>query len=166
MNIEKNVLDWLNIHSNKLSKRTKRYLAMYFPDSKVRRAFWNETNVILGEGTYLNFNISVVDEYQGDEILLEIGKNCSIAPGVVFATVSCHNNSKILREKGILSKYEKKGKILVGDDVWIGANCTILPGIKIGECSIIGANSLVNINIPEYSLAYGNPIRIIKDIRF
>ena len=96
---------------------------------------------------------------------MEIGANCSIGPGVVFAPISTHNNSKILRRKGFLARYEKRGKIIIGDDVWIGANSTILPGVRIGSCSIIGANSLVNKNIPEYSIAYGNPVRIIRDIR-
>lgn len=138
---------------------------MYFPNAKIRRKYWIETNVKLGIGTYLNPNISVIDNYQEDETLLEIGKFCSIAPGVVFAPYSSHNNSVQLRSSGILIKYERKEKIIIGDDVWIGANCTILPGIKIGNCCIIGANSLVNKSIPDYSLAYGNPVRIVRDLR-
>ena len=165
MNIENKVLTWLERNSFSLSKRTKRFLAMYFPDAQIRRKFWMQTNVLLGEGTYLGPNVSVSDDYQNSEILLEIGSFCSIAPGTVFAPISIHNNSKILRSMGVLEKYEKKQKIIIGDDVWIGANATILSGVKIGNCCIIGANSLVNIDIPDFSLAYGNPIRVIKDIR-
>lgn len=165
MDIEKILKDWIDTNSADLSKRLKRFLAIYYPDAAVRRRFWIETNVLLGEGTYLNPGVMVTDDYQGDEVLLEIGANCSIAPGVVFAPLSAHNNSKILRAKGLLGHYEKREKITIGDDVWIGANCTILPGVKIGNCCIIGANSLVNINIPDYSLAYGNPVRIIKNLR-
>lgn len=157
----------LNIQNNldSYSKRFLRFLAMYFPNAKVRRDCWLKTNVVLGENTYLNPNISVVDNYHGKEILLQIGENCSIAPGVVFAPDSSHNNSKVLREMGILKNYERKAKIEIGNDVWIGANCTVLSGVQIGDCCIIGANSLINKNIPEYSLAYGNPVKIIKDLR-
>ncbi|HQG57323.1 MAG TPA: acyltransferase [Bacteroidales bacterium] len=165
MNIENIVKDWLERNSESLSGRVMRFLAMYFPDARVRRKFWIKTGVLLGENTYLNQNVTVTDNYMNGETLLEIGANCSIAPGVVFAPYSAHNNSKIMRESGLLSDYEKKEKIVIGDDVWIGANCTILPGVRIGKCCIIGANSLVNKNIPDYSLAFGNPVRIIKDLR-
>jgi len=150
---------------NSYSKRFLRFLAMYFPNAKVRRECWIKTNVKLGENTYLNPNVTVVDNYQEDEILLEIGDNCSIAPGVVFSPDSTHNNSKELRELGLLKEYEKKCKILIGNDIWIGANCTILAGVKIGDHCIIGANSLVNKDIPDFSLAYGTPVRVIKDLR-
>lgn len=164
-NIDEKVYNWINENHNLLTKRFKRFLAMYFPDARIRRKYWIETNVKLGEKTFLNPNVIVTDDYSGDDILLEIGSNCSIAPGVVFAPICTHNNSKILRELGILKDYEKRDKIIVGDDVWIGANSTILGGVKIGKCCIIGANSLVNKDIPDYSLAYGSPIRVIKDIR-
>lgn len=166
MNIyEDLVLNKLAQNLNSYSKRFLRFLAMYFPNAKIRRECWLKTNVHLGDGTYLNPNISVVDDYSGNDILLSIGKNCSVAPGVVFAPYSAHNNSKTLRGLGILSNYEKIEKIIIGDDVWIGANCTILAGVKIGKNCIVGANSLVNKNIPDFSLAYGNPVKVIKDIR-
>lgn len=155
--IEKNI--------NIFSKRLLRFLAMYYPNSKVRRECWIKTNVILGKDTYLNPNITVVDNYQTDEILLEIGDNCSIAPGVVFAPHSDHNNSSFLKTSGILEKYSKKAKITVGNDVWIGANCTILAGVTIGNHCIIGANSLVGKDIPDFSLAYGVPCKVIKNLK-
>jgi maltose O-acetyltransferase len=149
----------------KQSKRALRFLAMYYPNAEIRRKCWIMTNVILGDNTYLNPNITVLDDYQGTNSLLSIGNNCSIASGVVFAPYSKHNNSNILREMGLLEKYEKVEKIEIGDDVWIGANCTILAGVRIGSCCIIGANSLINKNIPDFTLSYGSPIRIIKDLR-
>ena len=165
IDLENVLLNWIDEGSVTLSNRIKRFLAMYFPNSEIRRKFWLKTNVLLGEGTYLNPNITVVDNYQENEILLEIGDHCSIAPGVVFAPYSSHNNSKILRESGILKQYEQKEKISIGNDVWIGANCTFLPGVKVGNCCIIGANSLVNKDIPDFSLAYGNPVKVVKDLR-
>jgi maltose O-acetyltransferase len=163
--IEDFILNSLVKNLNSYSKRILRFFAMYYPNAIIRRECWLKTNVKLGEGTYLNPNISVVDNYISNEILLEIGKNCSIAPGVVFAPYSSHNNSSLLKEQGILKKYEKIEKIVIGDDVWIGANCTILAGSKIGNHCIIGANSLVNKYIPDYYLAYGNPIVLRKQLR-
>lgn len=164
-NLENTIEKWLKRNEKSLTKRIKRFLAMYFPDARVRRKFWIETSVKLGNDTYLNSGIIVADDYQTGKSLLKIGNNCSIAPGVVFAPISTHNNSKILRKMGILKKYEIKKPIIIGNDVWIGANSTVLGGIKIGSCSIIGANSFVNKDIPPYSLAYGSPVRIIKDLR-
>lgn len=164
-NVEEWVNAWIDAKGSGLSKRIKRFLAMYFPNAIVRRRFWMETHVELGEGTYLNPNVTVVDDYGSGEVFLKIGKNCSIAPGVVFAPVSGHNNSKILRELGMLEGLEGRAAITIGDDVWIGANVTVLPGVTIGECSVIGANSLVNRDVPPFSVAYGVPARVMKSLR-
>lgn len=150
---------------NLFNKRWQRFIAMYFPNAIVRKKFWQLTYVKIGEGSFFNPNITVVDDYNTGEILLEIGDNCSIAPGVVFAPYSAHNNSKILRKSGLLNKYEKREKIVIGNDVWIGANVTIAAGIKIADCCIIGANSYVNKNIPKYSIAYGVPVKIVGNLK-
>lgn len=78
-----------------------------------------------------------------------IGKNCFIATGVMFA------NDKFRRtpEKKILEK------TYIGDNVRIGCNSTILP-VKIGKGCVIGAGSVVTKDIPDYSIAYGNPARV------
>lgn len=56
--------------------------------------------------------------------------------------------------------------VIIEDDVWIGAKVTILPGVHIGRGSIIGAGSVVSKDIPEYSVAVGNPVRVIKNRRY
>lgn len=154
------LLKWL-LGGNAVSEQNwKRFVAMYFPNAKVRRKYWLETCVELGEGSYLNPSVTVADDYHSKEVLVKIGRNCSISPGVVFVAMSQHNNSKVLRESGLVQRYEKRAPIVVGDDVWIGANTVVLPGVNIGSCSIIGANSLVNSTIPPYSLAYGTPAKV------
>ena len=55
-----------------------------------------------------------------------------------------------------------KGYTVVGNDVWIGQNVTVMPGFHIGDAAIIGANSVVASDIPPYAVAAGNPCRIIK----
>jgi len=152
---------------DEIPRRWQRYIAMNYPNAKVRRLFWLKTNVVLGENTYLPQNITLYDDYTSGidtEPMVRIGANCSIGPGI-FATTMYHSNAVKLREQGIIQKYEKSLPIIIGDEVYLAGFFTITPGVKIGNCCIIGANSLVNKDIPDYSLAYGNPIRIIKDIR-
>jgi len=52
--------------------------------------------------------------------------------------------------------------VQIGSDVWIGANCTILGGVQIGDGAVVGAGSIVNKDIPAYAIAVGNPARVIK----
>ena len=59
---------------------------------------------------------------------------------------------------------QKERRITIGNDVWLGAGVIVLPEIAIGEGSIIGAGSIVTKNVPPYSVAVGNPARVIKKI--
>jgi len=87
-----------------------------------------------------------------------IGNHCLIAPNVVIVG----SNHGI--EKNILIRNQKltlKG-IVIGDDVWIGANTTIIDGVKIGDGSVIGAGSVVTKDIEPYSIVVGVPAKIVK----
>ena len=82
------------------------------------------------------------------------GSNIELGPGV--SIISSNHKGNNLRE-------HTKGKpITIGNNVWIGANSTVLPEVSIGNNVIIGANSLVNKDIPSNSVAVGNPCKIIK----
>ncbi|MDB4048042.1 hypothetical protein N9494_02115 [Polaribacter sp.] len=82
------------------------------------------------------------------------GSNIELGPGV--SIISSNHKGNNLRE-------HTKGKpITIGNNVWIGANSTVLPEVSIGNNVIIGANSLVSKNIPSNSVAVGNPCRVIK----
>lgn len=87
--------------------------------------------------------------------LIEIGDNVTIAPRTY---ILCHDAST----KNALG-YTKIGRVRIGNNVFIGANTTILPGVTIGDNVIIRANSVVTKDIPENSVAIGNPCRVIKD---
>ena len=58
--------------------------------------------------------------------------------------------------------YVSKGDVIIEDGCWLGVGVCILPGVKIGKNSVIGANSIVTRDVPEYSIAVGNPAQIIK----
>lgn len=83
------------------------------------------------------------------------GRNIELGPGV--AIISSNHKKNNLRE------HVKAKPIKIGNNVWVGANSTILPEVTIGNNVIIGANSLVNKNIPNNCIAVGNPCKVIKE---
>lgn len=90
----------------------------------------------------------------------KIGKNCAIAPNCTIIGVN-HNFSRIdipIKQQGV----SNRGGIIIEDDVWIGANCVVLDGVTIGMGSVIGGGSIVTKDIPPYSVAVGNPCKVIK----
>ena len=97
----------------------------------------------------------------GMEEGIHIGKYVMIAPNVVIVAFN-HNYSE--NNKPMVLQGNTMKKIIIEDNVWIGANTTILPGVSIGTGSIVGANSVVNKNILPNSLYAGNPAKFIKRI--
>lgn len=110
----------------------------------------------------------------GDRLV--IGKFCSIAAGTTFIMGPAnHRTSSVTtypfhvfgglweeRTPNHLSELPFKGDIVVGNDVWIGRKSVILPGVQIGDGSIVAAYSVVTRNFPAYSVVGGNPARLIK----
>lgn len=95
---------------------------------------------------------------------ISIGNNCLIAANCQIIDSNGHdlsmqNTSNRINTKGTTSP------IIIEDSVWIATNCVILPGVTIGEGSVIGSNSVVKNSIPKYSLAAGNPAVVIKQYR-
>lgn len=88
-----------------------------------------------------------------------IKKNVLISENVYISDVS-HNYFK----KNIKTKFTKPKKILINDNVWLGRNVMILPGVIIGSNSVVSANSLVNKSIPSNCIVAGNPAKIVKKI--
>jgi len=87
-----------------------------------------------------------------------IGDNTIIA-GNNYIIDSNHKTSKLsnIAEQKLISK-----KLLIGSDVWIGTNCSIIYGSKINNGAVIGCNSLVNKEIKEYSISFGTPAKEVK----
>ena len=111
-------------------------------------------NIEIGENFYANHNLVILD---GNRV--KFGNNVFIAPNCGFYTAGHPIDAK-RRNQGL--EYAKP--IEVGNDVWIGGNVVVLPGVKIGNNCVIGAGSVVNKDIPNNSLAVGNPCRVIKTI--
>ncbi len=84
-----------------------------------------------------------------------IGSNFRMGPGVGLISSN--------HDKNDYDKHAPSGPIIIGDNVWIGMNAVVLPGITIGDNVMIGANSVVTKNIPSHSIAAGNPCKVIKE---
>lgn len=99
---------------------------------------------------------------------LRIGCYCSIGPGVYFVVCGEHRFDTVstypFKVRFLGEKHEafSKGDIIIEDDVWIGANVTILSGVRIGQGAVIAAGSIVTKDIPAYAVAAGNPATVIK----
>ena len=111
-------------------------------------------NLFLGDNVFINSNVTFIDAAP-----IHIGDHTMIAPGCVLTTVD-HPKSPGKR-RGFTSF---AAPITIGRDVWIGANCTVFPGVTIGDNVIVGANSVVNRDVPANSVVAGAPIRHIRTI--
>ena len=111
-------------------------------------------NIQIGAGSFFNHNIYLMDCAE-----IKIGKKCFIGPNCGFYT-AIHPMLTEPRNEGL----EMAKPIELADNIWLGADVTVLPGVKIGEGSVIGAKSLVTKDIPAGVLAFGNPCKVIKPI--
>lgn len=111
--------------------------------------------ISIGKGTFIGHKVILISSYPAKII---IGENVDIAP-LVFIGTGTH----LIDPNGTrMAGYGISKDVIIGNGVWIGANSTILPGITIGNMSIIGAGSVVVNSIPDYSIAVGNPAKVIK----
>lgn len=111
-------------------------------------------NIEVGENFAANYNLTILDVGR-----VKIGDNVLFAPNVAIYTAG-HPVHPDSRNTG----YEYGIDIIIGDNVWIGGNSCILPGVKIGNNVVIGAGSVVTKDIPAGVIAAGNPCRIIREI--
>jgi acetyltransferase-like isoleucine patch superfamily enzyme len=138
-----------------LNSRNKGYhINMYSPV----KLFADMPGAEIKIGDYTRIHGSCIHSYKS----IEIGKNCLIAANCQIIDSSGHNISFPDTENRINTKGEGK-PIVIEDDVWIGTNCVILPGVRIGKGSVIAANSVVKKDIPPMVVAGGNPCVVLKD---
>ena len=134
-------------------------------------------NIIVGDFTYIadkDFESHVTHHYDfiGDKLI--IGKFCQIAAGVEFVMNGANHQMNAVTTFPFYTlegwnmnppsqeNLPLKGDTVIGNDVWIGQNAVILPGVRIGDGAIIGANSVVGSNVEPYTIVAGNPARLIR----
>lgn len=134
-------------------------------------------NIIVGDFTYIadnEFESHVTHHYDFNNDKLIIGKFCQIASGVEFVMNGANHQMNAISTFPFytIEGWEMnpptskdlplKGDTIIGNDVWIGQNAVILPGVNIGDGAIIGASSVVGSNVAPYSIVAGNPAKEIR----
>ena len=112
------------------------------------------SHIEAGKNFFANYNCTIIDVAK-----VKIGDNCQMAPNVAIYTAGhpVHPDSRN-------SAYEYGIGVTIGDNVWIGGNTVIVPGVHIGSNTVIGAGSVVTKDIPDWVIAAGNPCRVIREI--
>lgn len=122
-------------------------------------------NIFIGDDVRINLNCTFVDDKE-----IRIGSRVLIASNVQIYTAS----HPVLPEERLISNWEEHAStyfrtyarpVEIGDNVWIGGGVIILPGVSIGENSVIGAGSVVTKSIPADCVAVGNPCKVIRNFK-
>ena len=134
-------------------------------------------NIIVGDFTYIadsEFESHVTNYYPWSRDKLIIGKFCQIAAGVEFMMNDANHQMNAVTTFPFYtlegwemnapdpSEMPFKGDTVIGNDVWIGQNAVILPGVHISDGAIIGANSIVGSNVAPYTIVIGNPAKVLR----
>ena len=144
------------------SKREKRIELLHEIFASVGENVWMEPpltvargkTVTIGNNCYFNANLILVDDYK-----ITIGNGVLVAPNVTIATTG-HPVHPALRPNGEMYSFP----VVIEDNVWIGCNVAIMPGVTIGENSVVGAGSVVTKDVPPNVVAVGNPCRVLRPI--
>ena len=115
---------------------------------------WGGKHVHLGKNVYFNFNATLVDDTH-----IYIGDCTMLGPNVVIATAG-HPILPELREKAL----QYNLPVHIGKNCWLGAGVIVLPGVTIGDNTVIGAGSVVTKDIPANVVAVGNPCKVLREI--
>ncbi len=117
-------------------------------------ANWGGKHVHFGRDVYANFNLTLVDDTD-----IYVGDNTMFAPNVVIATAG-HPIIPELRVQG----YQYNMSVHIGKNCWLGAGVLVMPGVTIGDNTVVGAGSVVTRDLPANVVAVGNPCRVMREI--
>ncbi len=117
-------------------------------------ANWGGKNVHLGRNVYFNFGVTMVDDTH-----IYVGDYTMLGPNVMVATAG-HPILPQLRQQA----YQYNMPVRIGKNCWLGAGVVVLPGVTIGDNTVVGAGSVVTKDIPANVVAVGNPCRVLREI--
>lgn len=141
-------------------KMYKKFLYSYKSSSKSYIKYLRKKGIKIGENvTFYEPNTNYIDTQK--PWMLEIGNNVEITRGVVIIT---HDYAWSVIKQTTGEIIGSRGKVSIGNNVFIGMNTIILQGVKVGNNVIIGANTVVNKDIPDNSVVAGNPVKVISDV--
>ena len=110
--------------------------------------------VHFGNNVYANFNLTLVDDTH-----IYVGDHTMFAPNVILATAG-HPLLGVLRERN----YQYNMPVRIGRNCWLGAGVIVLPGVTIGDNTVVGAGSVVTKDLPSHVLAVGSPARVVREL--
>ena len=145
--------------------RFKKLIAHYYTDARIRKLYFKALGVEMGEGTYANLGLKAIVPSDGG-IHVRIGDRVSIGPNLTVITESSANNGVEINSLPYVAEVlTQNAPILVEDEVWIGANVVLLPGVTVGRCSVIGAGAVVTQDVAPYTVVAGVPAKKIRSLK-
>lgn len=140
----------------KLYELTKKLLGSIGRNCCITQPFYCDygSHISVGDNFFANYNCVILDVAK-----VEIGDNVFFAPNVAVYTAG-----HPVHHKARNSLYEYGIPVKIGNNVWVGGNTVIMPGVTIGDNSVIGAGSIVTKDIPSNVIAVGNPCRVLRQI--
>lgn len=151
--------NYSNSFLTKLKIKIGKLLSQHFPLNKIRIFGLKLCGFEVGAQVYLGSDLIVTSDISEETCTLIIEDRVAIAPRVTIILSSDANWSRLMEKMEYI-----KGKVVLCKDCWIGAGAIIMPNIIIGECSIVGAGSVVTKNVPAFTIVAGIPAREIKRI--
>ncbi len=157
---QEKMYDYNRTRPSEVEKRAallKEMFAAFGDDSFIEpplHANWGGHFVRVGHHVFANFGLTLVDDTH-----ITIGDYTMIGPNVVLATAG-HPVLPVLREQGL----QYNAPIVIGRNCWLGAGVLVMPGVTIGDNTVVGAGSVVTKDLPADVVAVGNPCRILRQI--
>lgn len=142
----------------KLKKKAFKYLAKNLPCASLRILLYKNCGYRIGKQAYIAEGLTIAEKLEDADNLI-IGDRVAIGPNVILLTSSDPNYSHIRPYVKI-----QRGRILIEDDVWLGAGSIIMPDIIIGKGAVVGAGSVVTKNVDPYHIVAGVPAKTIKKV--
>lgn len=141
---------------------------------KMRVNYYRNKGAIIGNNTSISPNVRIIGKFvmgegssiaqnssiSGGSMGVFIGKNVMVAPNVVIVALN-HRHDNV--DVPMVKQGYVESQIIIEDDVWIAANCTIAAGVKVGKGSIVAANSCVTKEVEPYSIVGGVPAKLISN---
>ncbi len=143
---------------HRLKKKTAKFFASFLPSNSLRLRLYRIASYDVGTDVYVGEKVIVIDRL-ADKNNIIIGDRASVSPGVILVSSSSPNNSRIAPY--VRTAY---GRIIIGEDAWIGAGSVILPDVSIGKGAVVGAGAVVTRNVDPFTIVAGVPAKKIGEV--
>jgi acetyltransferase-like isoleucine patch superfamily enzyme len=135
-----------------------REIANLIPPSRLKNYFLSLSGITIGTNVFVGQNVTFIDGYISEGINLE--DNCVVSPRAIIISLAYPNTSE-LRFNSTVVKFSS---VKIGKNAWIGSNACILPGVTVGEKSVLGAGSVLTKSIPDMEIWAGNNAKKIRTL--